>query len=80
LDYFLKYDYVFGFIGTVVWIMLFFADLKRIGRMETRWGVIVAAVFGITWAVGHGAMVAGLWWWREEILVGMDDEEGEKDE
>lgn len=77
---FLKLDYGFGFIGTVVWILLFFADLKRIGKMETSWGVIVVGVFGITWVAGHGAMVAALWWWREEILAKMDETEDGKEE
>jgi hypothetical protein len=76
---FLKYDYAFGFFGTVVWILLFFGDLKRIGKMETSWGVIIASVFGIVWVAGHGAMVAAFWWWREEILAKMDEEDGKSE-
>lgn len=76
---FLKYDYAFGFLGMTVWILLFFGDLKRIGKMETSWGVIGAVVVGVTAAVGPGAMVALLWWWREEILAGMDGEDGKQE-
>jgi hypothetical protein len=64
----------------VIWILLFFAELKRIGKMERGWGVIIGAVFGITSLVGPGAMVAILWWWREEILAKMDEEGGRKEQ
>jgi hypothetical protein len=47
--------------------------------METSWGVIIASVFGIVWVAGHGAMVAAFWWWREEILAKMDEEDGKSE-
>jgi hypothetical protein len=57
--------------------LLFFWDLKRSGVDVRMLRVVWIMLLG-TMAVGPGAVSAGLWWWREEILAGLDDGVGKE--
>jgi hypothetical protein len=43
--------------------------------MKISCGTIGAAIVGGISVLGPGAMIALLWWWREEIWPGMNDED-----
>jgi hypothetical protein len=57
--------------------LLFFWDLKRSGVDVRMLRVVWIMLLG-TMAVGPGAVSAGLWWWREEILAGLDEGVGKE--
>jgi hypothetical protein len=65
---FLKWDEIFVFLGTAVWILLCFRDLKREGRTGVGWVKVVVVLVGTGLAFGPGAGVAVMCAWREEVL------------
>lgn len=73
-----RYTEFFLFAAMAVWITLQFGDLKRDGRINVSWAKIVVFMFGGLLVGGPGAMCAGMWWWREELLVKPKEDVGEK--
>ena len=70
-------DFWIIFAGSLIWAFLGVWDLKRVGNTEVSlWAAGGMMVVGAV-LVGPGAVVAGVWCWREGRLAGAEGE-GEK--
>lgn len=68
-EMFLKWDEMFIVLGTAYWMVLHVRELKREAWTDRSWMVILAVFGAVSVGLGPGAAVAGLWWWREEVLA-----------
>jgi len=69
INYFFVWDQICAFGAGMLWVLLHFCDLKKVGKLQAGWMKIIGVlVMGAVW-VGPGAAMAGMWWWREEILA-----------
>jgi hypothetical protein len=67
---FLRWDEIFVFLGSAVWILLCFKDLKAEGRTDVSWVKLFTVLLGTGVFFGPGACMAVMCAWREEVLVG----------
>ena len=65
----LQWDQAFFVLGSLVWALYMFADLKRAGMVERRWATLLAMLGVGVMLLGSGATVALAWLWREEVLA-----------
>lgn len=70
MEYILVWDQITGFGPGIVWAILHFWDLKQASRLDAGWIKILGVLVGLVLVGGPGAAVAGMWWWREEVLAG----------
>ncbi|KAF2015193.1 FAD/NAD(P)-binding domain-containing protein [Aaosphaeria arxii CBS 175.79] len=63
---FLKYDFFFAAIATILYGLYSVFDLRVKGQVNSQDAVRAGFVFlGSTFLIGPGAAFVGLWWWRE---------------
>ena len=66
---FLKFDEIFLFGNTFMWLGYLFWDLKHAGMLETSWIRVLAYLLGSVLLLGPGATAGLGWLWRENILA-----------
>lgn len=66
---FLKFDEIFLFGNTFLWLGYLFWDLKHAGMLKTTWIQLLAYLIGSVLLLGPGATAGLGWLWRENILV-----------
>ncbi|PSN72628.1 FAD/NAD(P)-binding domain-containing protein [Corynespora cassiicola Philippines] len=68
---FLKYDFLFAFIATVLYGAYSVFDLRQKGRVTSKEAIFATLAFlGSQVLIGPGAAFVGLWWWREHKGLG----------
>lgn len=67
---FLKFDQIFLFGNTFLWLGMLFWDLKFAGMLKVSWIRLVVYLIGSVLVFGLGATAGLGWLWREEVLVG----------
>lgn len=66
---FLKFDEIFLFGNTFIWLGMLFWDLKFAGMLKVSWVRLAAYLVGTVLVLGPGATAGLGWLWREEILA-----------
>jgi hypothetical protein len=66
---FLKFDEVFLFGNTFLWLAYLFWDLKHAGMVKTSWMQLLTYLVGSVLLLGPGATAGLGWLWRENILA-----------
>jgi hypothetical protein len=66
---FLKFDEIFLFGNTFLWLGLLFWDLKHAGMLNTCWFQLLGYLLVSVVALGPGATAGLGWLWRENILA-----------
>lgn len=66
---FLKFDEVFLFGNTFLWLGMLFWDLKHAGMVEVGWARLLICLVGLVLVLGPGATAGLMWLWREEVLA-----------
>lgn len=66
--YIFQLDFVFIFAAAVFAAYITVIDAKRVGRSSVSSLVALISLLLGTIAVGPGAVVAAVWWWREDKL------------
>jgi hypothetical protein len=66
---FLKFDEIFLFGNTFLWLGYLFWDLKHAGMLTTSWIRLFGYLVGSVVLFGPGAAAGLGWLWRENILV-----------
>jgi hypothetical protein len=66
---FLRFDEIFLFGNTFLWLGLLFWDLKYAGMLRTSWIQLLAYLIGSVLVLGPGATAGLGWLWRENILA-----------
>jgi hypothetical protein len=66
---FFKFDEIFLFGNTFLWLGLLFWDLKYAGMLMTSWIQLLAYLIGSVLVLGPGATAGLGWLWRENILA-----------
>ncbi|KAE9367468.1 hypothetical protein N431DRAFT_383174 [Stipitochalara longipes BDJ] len=65
-----RWDEIFVFAGTAVWVLLCFRDLKREEKTKAGWVKLLLIMAGTGFVFGPGASMAVMCAWREELLAG----------
>jgi hypothetical protein len=66
---FLKFDKIFLFGNTFLWLGYLFWDLKHAGMLKTTWIRLLVYLIGSFLLLGPGATAGLGWLWRENILA-----------
>jgi hypothetical protein len=66
---FLKWDEIFLFGNTFLWLGYLFWDLKHAGMLKTSWIQLLTSLASSVLVLGPGATAGMGWLWRESILV-----------
>jgi hypothetical protein len=66
---FLKFDEIFLFGNTFLWLIYLFWDLKHAGMLNTKYIQLLAYLAISTLLLGPGATAGLGWLWRENILA-----------
>jgi hypothetical protein len=66
---FLKFDEVFFFGNTLLWLGYLFWDLKHAGMLEQTWAWLLVYLLGSVLLLGPGSTAGLGWLWRENILA-----------
>jgi hypothetical protein len=67
---FLKFDEIFLFGNTFLWLTYLFWDLKHAGMLQKSWIQLLTYLVGSVLLLGPGATAGLGWLWREHILAG----------
>lgn len=67
---FLRFDEIFLFGNTFLWLGMLFWDLKFAGMLQVSWVRLVIYLVGSVLVLGPGATAGLGWLWREQVLVG----------
>ncbi|OCK81047.1 hypothetical protein K432DRAFT_425251 [Lepidopterella palustris CBS 459.81] len=67
-----QYDHLFCMGSAMLWLLYLFGDLKRAGMVQRSWMSILVAAAAATAVMGPGAAVGLGWFWRENVLAGME--------
>lgn len=66
---FLKFDEIFLFGNTFLWLGMLFWDLKYAGMLRVGWMKLVVYLVVLVLIVGPGATAGLIWLWRENVLA-----------
>lgn len=66
---FLKFDEIFLFGNTFLWLGMLFWDLKSAGMLKISWATLGIYLVGSVLVLGPGATAGLGWLWREEVLI-----------
>jgi len=66
---FLKFDEIFLFGNTFLWLGMLFWDLKYAGMLKTGWVRLLVYLVGSVLVLGPGATAGLGWLWREDVLT-----------
>lgn len=66
---FLKFDEMFLFAATFIWLGYLFWDMKHAGMLRATWLRIVLYAVGTAVMIGPGAAAGAGWLWREDIIT-----------
>jgi hypothetical protein len=56
-------------LGSFIWIVLLFKDLKKARMIKTSWFILLAGYVASVIVIGPGATLLAAWLWREETLA-----------
>ncbi|KAG0158292.1 hypothetical protein PDIDSM_5805 [Penicillium digitatum] len=65
---FFQNDFLLATTATLLWCLASVWDLYRIGVSNVSWQVALASLILGSFAIGPGATVAAVWYWREEVM------------
>jgi hypothetical protein len=66
---FLQVDEIVCFAAAFLWLLYLIRDLKAAEMTVIPWWKVFASVALGTLAIGPGAVVVLIWWWRENVLA-----------
>ena len=67
-----KYDLIFYALVLLVWCLYSVFEMRRLGYVRTRQALIAAVGMPVSLVIlGPGAMYAGVWHWRENVISGL---------
>jgi hypothetical protein len=67
-----KYDMAIHTVVLVIWCLYTVFEMRHLGYVRTREAMVAAiGVSILLLALGPGAMYAGVWYWRENVISGL---------